>query len=351
MALFRWHRRHSPFSLFSGAAAPQDDLRHLRLRARRPSFTGRSASPSTSPSPERWSAPFRGTQGRSVGEALRLSRPKSQGPTGRPRCRGREARLSSRAPLPPNRTGGSPASGSPVGGFTSARTDGSGRRLWRRRAAQAQPRRSYCPPWTPHIEGRQHPVRPYRRFHPRPAASNLSGLLSPFGHLRRALFRLPVRHESTFLSPFAPRPLRRFLATMETPTPRQISASGEVSLLHALTLRDPSASTHLTLPTTAFARYPSAWQVSSKGLGFATGWQARRRVRPNRVRPPADGSFTVGCSPPRLAATQFPLVTGRRAYAWRGLPPLCVSTLAGAPAQGVALGWCAKERLRPEWPR
>ncbi len=43
--------------------------------------------------------------------------------------RGRESRLSSRPPLPPNRTCGSPASGSPVGGFTSERTDGPGQRL------------------------------------------------------------------------------------------------------------------------------------------------------------------------------------------------------------------------------
>ena len=38
--------------------------------------------------------------------------------------RGREGRLGSRPPLPPNRTGGSPASGSPVSGFTSKRIDG-----------------------------------------------------------------------------------------------------------------------------------------------------------------------------------------------------------------------------------
>jgi hypothetical protein len=35
--------------------------------------------------------------------------------------RGRETVMT--VPLPPNRTGGSPASGSPVGGFTSERTD------------------------------------------------------------------------------------------------------------------------------------------------------------------------------------------------------------------------------------
>ena len=44
--------------------------------------------------------------------------------------RGREDRLSTRSPLPPNRTCGSPASGSPVGSFTSERIDGSEHRLW-----------------------------------------------------------------------------------------------------------------------------------------------------------------------------------------------------------------------------
>ena len=42
--------------------------------------------------------------------------------------RGREGRLSSRSPLPPNRTGGFPASGSPVSGFHSG-TGGRPRRL------------------------------------------------------------------------------------------------------------------------------------------------------------------------------------------------------------------------------
>ena len=46
----------------------------------------------------------------------------------RPQDRGREDRLS-RSPLPPNRTCGSPAYGSPVGGFTCDRTDRPGHGL------------------------------------------------------------------------------------------------------------------------------------------------------------------------------------------------------------------------------
>jgi hypothetical protein len=48
----------------------------------------------------------------------------ASGQRDQPLDRGREGRLSTRLPLPPNRTCGSPASGSPVGGFTSERIDG-----------------------------------------------------------------------------------------------------------------------------------------------------------------------------------------------------------------------------------
>ena len=37
--------------------------------------------------------------------------------------------------------------------------------------------------------------------------------------------------------------------------------------------------------------------------------QARRSSPPNRVRYPTDQQFALGCSPPRLAATQLPSAT------------------------------------------
>ena len=46
------------------------------------------------------------------------------------------------------------------------------------------------------------------------------------------------------------------------------------------------------------------------GLDFAIYPQARRYVRPNRVRHPTDCEFASGCSPPRLMATQLPSATG-----------------------------------------
>jgi hypothetical protein len=39
---------------------------------------------------------------------------------------------------------------------------------------------------------------------------------------------------------------------------------------------------------------------------FAMHEKARRSSPPNRVRYPTDQQFALGCSPPRLAATQFP---------------------------------------------
>jgi len=45
------------------------------------------------------------------------------------------------------------------------------------------------------------------------------------------------------------------------------------------------------------------------GPDFTLNEQARRYVRPNRVRHPADYVFASGCSPPRLTATQLPLAT------------------------------------------
>ena len=44
--------------------------------------------------------------------------------------------------------------------------------------------------------------------------------------------------------------------------------------------------------------------------GFATHEQARHEIPPKQVRHPTDCRFTSGCSPPRLAATQLPSITG-----------------------------------------
>src|SRR5829696_2929623 len=84
----------------------------------------------------------------------------------------------------------------------------------------------------PSFEGRQHAIRPDMRFHPGPTAPDFSGLFSPSRHWRAVAFRRSGLHASTFLSPFAPRPLRRFSALMGTLTPRRVSYSTEASPLH-----------------------------------------------------------------------------------------------------------------------
>ena len=71
----------------------------------------------------------------------------------------------------------------------------------------------------PVFQGRQHAFRPDTRFNPGPSVTDLSDRFSPERHWSRLFFRLPGTHVSTFLPPFAPRPLRRLIATMEALTP------------------------------------------------------------------------------------------------------------------------------------
>jgi hypothetical protein len=52
-------------------------------------------------------------------------------------------------------------------------------------------------------------------------------------------------------------------------------------------------------------------QTVGPGLDFTLNPQARRCVRPNRVRHTAtDCMFAAGCFPPHLTVTQLPLATG-----------------------------------------
>ena len=105
-----------------------------------------------------------------------------------------------------------------------------------------------------------------------------------------------------------------------------------------------SVSTHRTCPAVPFARYPSGATAScvTAGSDFAGPTRAHRSRPAVSSSSPTDWSLTSDCSPPRLATTQLPLVTGRRASAWRGLAPLCRGTIAGA--RGPALR-AARDRV------
>jgi len=187
---------------------------------------------------------------------------------------------------------------------------------------QAEPHISFHPL----SEGLQHAIGPYGMFHPvvRPSFSRL---FSPdgSGHCHGGSFILYRHRTSTFLRPFAPRPLRRFFTNMDALTPdrralRTLIRGNElpacpdqVSLVHMARPSIHSVTKHLARPVIAFMlptqrdRLPDS---NSPGLDFTLNPQARRGARPNRVRHPTDYMFASGCSPPRLATTQLPSATG-----------------------------------------
>jgi hypothetical protein len=144
----------------------------------------------------------------------------------------------------------------------------------------------------------------------------------------RGIFRVPNCSAPTFLPPFAPRPLRRFIATMEAVTSVCVSPTHRSPCLTYSTVQTIPSPTTLCSSDVAF---PSATTfVSASDLrplyralsltsdsGLTRSVQAspsNRRLaentRPKRVRYPTDWSFTSCCSPPRLTATQLQSVTG-----------------------------------------
>ena len=124
---------------------------------------------------------------------------------------------------------------------------------------QAEPN----PSFHPLFKGLQHPIRPYRAFHPVPwPGTGVSGLLSPHRHWRWFTFARYGLHRSTFLPPLAPRALPRFLATMEALTParpvlrlllqnERRPLNGQVSLVHMARAFAHSITKHLTRPIIA----------------------------------------------------------------------------------------------------
>jgi hypothetical protein len=220
------------------------------------------------------------------------------------------------------------------------------------------------PSFHPLFEGLQHPIRPYRAFHPLPSGSSFSGLLSPRRHCRRLAFARYGLHRSTFLPPLAPRALPRFCATMEALTPArpvlrlllQIERrplNGQASLLHLTRASLRSATNHLTRPITAFLLpaqrdgllmpVSPAFRPRRGSLG-SMPTSGRRRLQ-SGLRPfPAGSSLrpAESCSsscrpqvrlqllptPPRGGAVTFSYQ--ERASPERGLAPLCSRLLAGA---------------------
>jgi len=186
---------------------------------------------------------------------------------------------------------------------------------------QAEP----YPSFHPLYEGLQHALRPNRMFRPIPFhRQGFSWLFSPAlaGHCPRSIFIRFGHSSSTFLRPFAPQALPCFFAPMDALTParpalRRFSSHelrpsiGQVSLVHMARPSMHSVTNHLTRPVIAFTLPAQRDRLPGiiSGLDFTLNEQARRNVRPNRVRHPTDCMFASGCSPPRLTATQLPSAT------------------------------------------
>ena len=213
-----------------------------------------------------------------------------------------------RLPLPPNRTGGSPAYGSPVGGFTSKRIDetsmGSGQV---QQPLLGSPMGD--PGTAPRDEGRQQPCRSLRRFEPRHVCLALSAVLSPYAryeHSSRGFFRRLELHVSTSLHPFAPPELPGFNATMGALTPARrlfVSLSGTMNSAWTRTglsascvwPSDHSASNHPVGPVIALTHYPSASRASGSlrsGLRLNPGGSPRDKAESSSL------ALRTGRSPP-----------------------------------------------------
>jgi hypothetical protein len=137
---------------------------------------------------------------------------------------------------------------------------------------------------------------------------------------------------STFLHPFAPRALPRFFAPTGALTPAQEALRTlirgnehppyprQVSLVHTARPSLHSVTKHLARPVIAcpLPAQPDRLPGLYPDLAFTLNPEARRYARPNRVCYPTDCRFVSGCSPPRVAATQLPLTTRKRASPGKG---------------------------------
>jgi len=177
----------------------------------------------------------------------------------------------------------------------------------------------------PVVQGRPHPLRPHRRFHPGPSVLSFSGLFSPdvSGHFHRVSSVVHDRRVFSFLCPFAPWALPHFPATMDTLTSRPVSSPNGISVFRRIAFR-PFRPQTPHVPLSPLLRYPTSSTDYPRSRVPASPFLRRLAgiIRPNRVRHPADWSFASCCSPPCLVATQLQSASGRRATAWRGLPPL-----------------------------
>ena len=170
-------------------------------------------------------------------------------------------------PLPPNRTCGSPASGSPVGGFTSERRSEPNSMLWAKRTAHGRVAGRFQPA-SPRYEGHSHVFRPGRgviAMHSQSGSRWLSRCRhSPWW----ASHSLSVS-TSTFLRSLRSRPITALLRYYgRSDSCPALSPIGQVSLIHVTRPSRPSASNHLCTPRGRFRTLP----FNSTGFPLTRVW-------------------------------------------------------------------------------
>jgi len=113
----------------------------------------------------------------------------------------------------------------------------------------------------------QYALGPDRGFDPCPPGSDLSIAFQPLRHWSRFGLLLSFSHASTFLPPFAPRPLRRFLATMRVLTSLGSHLTQGISPIHSTQTSDRSVSNH---PRVHLGRFLLTLVPSAPGLPLRT---------------------------------------------------------------------------------
>ena len=161
---------------------------------------------------------------------------------------------------PPNRACGSPAHGSPADGITSERI---GWPIHGLRVSRTAP--AWQGDFGPIRSGgrsRRHAISPDGWFGPRPPGAGLSDLRSRVRHLRRLLLHWSVLSASICLRPFARRPLRHFIATMDALTPDRLSSPVTSPCFTCTAFTTSPSPTTRCSPVVALTHYPSARRAS-----------------------------------------------------------------------------------------
>ena len=249
-------------------------------------------------------------------------------------------------PLPPNRTCGSPASGSPVGGFTLQGLTNMLKEMPRVHSLRWKTEPDFCfPPYQGVINRNSFP-RNSVLFH---ASEEKTPTGLAFRHSRRLLFCFSVGYPSTSLRSLRSGPITALpcyygrsdscppgssaLSCMNT-----ASVSRQVSLLHITQPSMHSVTKHLTRPATASPlpaqrdRLPGLF--SRSGLHLESAGSSLRTAESCSSSYGLHVRFRLLPTPPHGDAVTFDYQ--ERASPERGLSPLRSHLLAGARIPGQA---------------